>query len=82
MPFSSSDFSFSNISDFAVGLSVLHDEVNPSTLTTICPLLGTKITSFSYTKTKNGAVVVVGHNFHKMSKRHSQSKSNRFLVLL
>ena len=43
---------------------------------------GYKKTSFLYTKTKNGTVVVVGHNLHKINKYHSQSKSNRFFVLL
>ena len=29
-----------------------------------------------------GTVAVVGNNLHIMNKRHSQSKSNRFLALL
>ena len=57
-------------------------EVNPSTLRIIYPVLSIKTTLFSYTKTKNGTVVVVGHNLHKIDKRHSQSSSNRYLVPL
>ena len=52
IPFSSSGFTLCDISDFATGLSVLYDEVTPSIFTTTCPLLDTKTTSFSYTKTK------------------------------
>ena len=69
MPFFNSDFSFCDILDFAVGVSVLYDEVTPLTFTTIFPFLGTKTTSFSHI---NGTVVVVGHNLHKLNKCHLQ----------
>ena len=30
----------------------------------------------------NGTVAVIGQNLHEINKRHSQSKSDRFLALL
>ena len=39
-------FSFCNISDFAVDVSVFHDEVTQLIFTTIFPFLGTETTSF------------------------------------
>ena len=52
MPFFNSGFPLCDILDFAVGVSVLYDEVTPLIFATIFPLLGTKTTPFSYIKTK------------------------------